>query len=200
MFFLSNENINPFELDIFKENYPYKIKFLGYMKTSTKQADFYDLYLETHGNYYKIKVDNACRVEEKQVRIKVDGCDEFKYLKSPNTVVKFLKNKRPVLEKLTYFMFDNPIILTDINAVINNSVNSLSTNVFYIVEKSRSNKNLGCDIFENGQIKCTRNQFIKHIFNESQSKDILNFLKSNDNFQISCYNTYKKQYEIDKKG
>lgn len=200
MFFLNSENINPFELDIFNCDYRYKVKFLGYMKTSTKQADFYDLYFETHGNYYRLKIDDACRVKDKQIKVKIDGSEEFKYLKSPNTVVKFLKNNRPVLEKLNYYIFEKPIILTDIKANTNKSINALSTNAFYIVEKSYSNKDLICNIFENGQKKCTRNQFIKQIFNKKKSADILNFLKDNDNFQVSCYNRYKADYEKNKKG
>lgn len=174
-----------YKCNIFNKDNMHKVFLLGFMYTPTNKCTISDIYLKCHGNYYVIKATMETILQRK-LTTNMSIYDDFSYAKLHTHVIETEKNNKNVrFTPLIYYKAKSPIEIEYKEVKCTNDVKELSTAMFQMCEGSgyhaRFVVNLDC------MEQCSRDDFIKSNFPGLEGENILDFWKSNDEFQQKTY-------------
>lgn len=183
-----------FDCPLFSKYYEYKIYMLGFfqIKNVTKKGTLiaYDIFLKSHEYYYKLSIDMTTIDSKDTIPIKIKCYENFEYLNLPNKVIVVddygtsLKNVvYKVYEDKQEVLFDN-IEIDSINDF------TIKSNLFTV----SLHKSAGWTMIDKSNtIDLSRNMFIYKLFDCTEAKKNIDFLKKNDDYQLEYFEKEKNK-------
>lgn len=180
-----------YKCNIFNKNNMHKVFLIGVMYTPTEKCTISDIYLKCHGNYYVIKATMET-IRRRKLTTNMSIYDDFSYAKLHTHVIETEKNNKNVkFTPLIYFKPKTPIEIEYKEIKYMNDFKELSTAMFQMSEaddnRARFMVNIEC------MEQCSRDEFIKQNFPGLEGENILDFWKSNDEFQYKTYLRLKEE-------